>query len=473
METLTLDLTGMAQGGEAFGRHEGKIIFVPYAIMGEQVRVEIVESHKNYARARVVEILRPSPARVTPRCPHFGPRPATVSANPRAGWARGCGGCQWQHLAYPSQLEHKTQIVRDQFARIGKLPDAPVAPTLGMGEPWSYRNHAQFAVNDAGELCFRAYESHDLVPIHECYLLEPSLVSMFHAIIVQDIPDSEQESGGPEGEAQEREPGETEREISENAREQFESNEEDEPAGGAWADEVSLRAGIRTGERMMVIESHNPEPPALEIDEPVSVAFHTQGVTIPLIGNTRLHEVLAGRTFEYSPMSFFQVNTTMAEVLVDLVRRYLEPQPGDTLLDAYAGAGVLGLTLAPEVQAVILVEEYGPALEDARTNAAGASGVEFLAGRVEDVLPNLARAFQLAVLDPPRAGCEPAALQALLQAQPRRIAYVSCDPATLARDARRLVEGGYRLTHVQPVDLFPQTYHIECVARFERAASLA
>lgn len=421
----------MAYGGEALGRDEnGRVVFVPYGIAGEEVRAQVVEARKEFARGRIVEILTPSPQRVTPRCPHFGPRETAVSANPREGFARGCGGCQWQHIDPAAQLEYKRQIVREQFARIAKLPDAPVAATRA-GEAWNYRNHMRFALDGTGRMSLQALESHDLVPIRECHIMDSALASMFGSLELE----------------------------------------------GADFDAVTLRAGENTGDRMVIFEARDTTPPEIETDEPVSIAFQLtgdhpeEGAVITLIGKEAIEERVGGRTFRISPRSFFQVNTPMAQVLVELVAEYLDPRPEDILVDAYGGVGLFGLSLAERVARVLEIEESADAIEDARVNAGDlpAGRVEFLAGQVQEVLPGLGPSVTLAVVDPPRAGMAKGALDALASLAPRVIAYVSCDPATLARDARRLVDAGYRVMGIQPVDLFPQTYHVECVTRFELA----
>lgn len=398
----------MAQGGEAIGRDEtGRVVFVPYAIAGEEVVVEIVEEKKNYARARLVEIITSSPARVSPRCEHFGK----------------CGGCQWQHIAYDAQLRFKTDIVREQLARIGKIADAPVRDTIGMTDPWHYRNNVQFQLDDTGRLCFRAMESHALVPIRECHIIHPLLAEMFRAL-------------------------------------EFE---------GADFVEVTLRAGTRTGEKLLMLEGRDEAPPEISVDEPISIAHRTpRGDVIPLVGKDALHEELRGRLFRVSPQSFFQVNTTMAETLIELVERYLAPRPSDVLLDAFGGVGTFGLLLAPRVARVIEIEEAPDAVNDAKANAVELMNVEFQRGKVEDILPKSKSPIDLVVADPPRAGIAPTAREAIITQLPRAIAYVSCDPATLARDARQLVNGGFCLVEVQPVDMFPQTCHIETVSLFAR-----
>lgn len=417
----------MAQGGEAIGRDStGRVVFVPYAIAGEEVVAETIAEKKNYARARLIEVVKPSPARVVPRCEHFTPTLSLPRQDGGGGRGGGCGGCQWQHIAYDAQLRFKADIVREQFARIAKMPDAPVRATIGMSDPWHYRNNVQFQLDADGRLCFRALESHDRVAIRECHILHPLLDEMFRAL--------------------------------------------DVGAGASCLDlaGVTLRAGTRTGQKMLILEGRDAEPPEISVDEPVSIVYQTPDrAVIPLVGKDALHEELRGRTFRISPRSFFQVNTAMAETLVDLVERYLAPRESDTLLDTFGGVGTFGLLLA-NVACVIEVEENSHAVEDARANAVDFSNVEFHEGRVEDVLPQLNVRVDIAVADPPRAGIAPRALDALLAHAPRALAYVSCDPATLARDARRLVDGGYRLVEVQPVDLFPQTYHIETVGWFER-----
>jgi len=465
MAKIQLTLTAMTYGGEAMGRDElGRVVFVPYAIAGEEVVAEIVAEKKNFARARLVEVVKASPFRVAASCPHFGlrdgrrgealpevdsiiERPALdqgdselefdggnasplPSPQPQPPPQRGCGGCQWQHIAYDAQLKFKTDIVREQFARLGKMPDAPVRDTIGMRDPWRYRNNVQFQLDRDGKLCFRAFNSNELIRITECHIIHPLVEEMFRALEL----------------------------------------EESDLSG------VTLRAGTQTQEKMMILEGRDEELPEIEIDEPVSIAYQERdGNLVPLVGKDALHEKLREREFRISPQSFFQVNTEMAEKLIELVERYLAPRAEDVLLDAFGGVGTFGLLLASRVGRVIEVEENPDALSDARANGFSfdsgslrSGRMEYHKGRVEDVLPTLKNKIDIVVCDPPRAGIAPQALDALIARAPRAIAYVSCDPATLARDARRLVDGGYTLREVQPVDMFPQTFHIESVSWFEK-----
>jgi 23S rRNA (uracil1939-C5)-methyltransferase len=415
-ETVTLKLTAMAHGGDALGRDQaGRVIFVPYALAGETVSVELIEAKKGFARGRVVDLLEPSPQRVEPRCPHFGPwwlGPA------KEGFVKGCGGCQWQHIAYETQLEFKTQIVREQFARVAKLPQAPVRPMISSRHPWNYRNQMRFAADENGALGLQELESHALVPIRECHIANPPLWELFKMLAL--------EGGG------------------------FET--------------VTLRASENLPERLVLFGATDAEPPELETDEAISVAFESGSIVMPLIGKEYLEEEVAGRRYRISPSSFFQTNTTMAETILSLVAEFLAPRPEDTLLDGYAGVGLFGLALADKVSLVVQVEENPYALQDARVNAGPQTNVQFHQGRVEEILPDLDTRLDIAVVDPPRAGMGVAALDALAAHRPRAIAYVSCDPATLARDVRRLVDRGYQLAVVQPVDMFPQTWHVESVS---------
>ena len=420
---IDIEITALSHAAEGIGRHEGRAIFVPFALPGETVRVEIVEEKKRFARARLVEILTPAPERVAPRCPHH------FTLQPAPGFSSGtlataCGGCQLQHLAYPAQLAFKEQAVRDQFRRLGGFDDIPLRSVLPAPHPFNYRNHVQFALTPVGQLGFRAAGSHHVVPIRECHQLEPLLAEVFGRIVV-----------GPDQAPE--------------------------------LDQVTLRAGA-DGEALVLFET-DAEAPEMELDLPISAALlRSDGTTMALAGGDHIFLEVHGRPFRVSGGSFFQVNTPVAELLVDQVLAALSLTGAERVLDLYSGVGLFSAFLAPRVRQVIGVEVYEPAVADAAVNLDEFDNIEIYAAPVEDVLPQLSGPFDAAVLDPPRAGCEPAALAALLEAEVVRIVYVSCDAATLARDARRLVDGGLRLDWVQPVDMFPQTYHVECVACFSR-----
>jgi 23S rRNA (uracil1939-C5)-methyltransferase len=407
METVELQLTAIAHGGAALGRYEGRVVFVPYALPGETVRAEITEDKGRYAFARLIEVLAPSPNRVTPPCPYFGPT--------------GCGGCQWQHVDYQAQLHFKSEIVTDQLARIGSIANPVAHPTLPDSSGWAYRNHAQFHPAPNGGLGFQTAASNDTIAVDECLTLHP-LLSDLYATLDLELPDLLR---------------------------------------------LSLRAGTATGERMLTFEMKDDLPPALESDLPVScVLLLADGRHANLIGNNHVTEIVAGRAYRISASSFFQVNTPQAAQLVQQVLDYLDVQTGETVLDAYCGVGLFTAHLAEHAGLVVGVELAPAAIADLMENTADFNNVEIIEGSVEAVLPDLDVPLDAAVVDPPRAGIDRFALDALIERQPARLVYVSCDPATLARDAKRLTRAGYRLIEVQPVDVFPQTYHIESVALF-------
>jgi len=232
---------------------------------------------------------------------------------------------------------------------------------------------------------------------------------------------------------------------------------------------LSLRAGVRTDERMMVFETEDDLAPEIEVDVPLScVLLMEDGTPVNLIGRNWLTEELDGRRFRISAGSFFQVNTPQTERLLEAVRQFLDPQGDETLLDLYCGVGTLALSVADRVSRVIGIESYGQAVADARANVHEGESVEFIEGRAKEVLAELDLPVEAAIVDPPRAGCADEVLRELMRLSPPRLIYVSCDPATLSRDARRLAEAGYRLEAVQPIDMFPQTYHIESVSLFLR-----
>jgi 23S rRNA (uracil1939-C5)-methyltransferase len=408
MDTITFQLTTMAHGGDALGRHEGKVIFVPYALPDEVVRVEITKDKGHYAFGRLVEVLEPSPDRVEPTCPYFG--------------QEGCGGCQWQHIDYQAQVRLKARIVADQLERIGKIEEPPIQPPLAAPSAWSYRNHAQFHPAPGANLGFQKATGDEVIAIERCPILHPLLADLYAILDLTDLPGLVR---------------------------------------------LVMRAGTATGDRLIAFEMEEDRPPALETDEPVScVLMLSEGGHANLIGDNYITEQVAGHTYRISASSFFQVNTPQAAELVRLVLGYLDLQGDETVLDAYCGVGLFTTHLAEHAGLVIGVESAPAAVDDLLENTTEVDNVEIIEGAVEDVLPDVSVSLDAAVVDPPRGGLDRFALDALVDRGPSRIVYVSCDPATLGRDAKRLMRDGYRLIEVQPVDMFPQTYHIESVALF-------
>ena len=408
-QTIELTLHGMAHGGRAVGRHAGKAIFVPYAIPGERITARITDERKRYAFAEGVELLQASPQRVLPRCVHFGPEK--------------CGGCHFQHIAYEAQLQYKREVVADQLQRIGGFADPPVRPTLPSPQPWAYRSHATFHVNADGRLCFVGTDNTTLVPIEECHILRPELWELL-SLLDLDVPELER---------------------------------------------VRLQVGSAPNDRMIVLSTRDDSVPELLVDLPVSVNFLlSDNEPVNLVGESHVRYTVRGHTFRVTAGGFFQVNLPVAELLVDEVLDRLQLQGDEAVLDLYAGVGLFTAFLAERAALVTSVESYPPAVTDADANLADFDNVDLIEGNVEAVLPVLDESYDAVVLDPPRSGVDVRVLDALGELAPRTVVMVSCEPSTLARDAQRLVRKGYRLLSVQPLDMFPQTYHVESVAHFVR-----
>lgn len=396
---MEITIDGMAHGGDGVGRVDGKAHFVPGAMPGERVAIRVVEDRGNYARAELETLLERSPARIDPPCGHFG----------------ACGGCTWQYAAYEEQLSWKREIVAGQLAHLGRVEGPVVRPTHAPGDSFAYRNRMDFRVRDGVPALNRA-RSHDLEPIHECLLLSAPLRELFADL-------------GPL-------PG---------------------------ARRVTLRAGINTGDRLVLVDG---ELPAGWERWNANVARRDGKDIVAVRGAPSLTEVAAGTTFRISAEAFFQVNTNGAEALVSFVEEALEPGEDDTLLDGYGGGGLFSATVGRRAGRVILVESSAASIADAKRNLREvlADRHRIVRGRFESV--RIDEYWTLAVVDPPRSGLGREGVAAVIAARPRRIAYVACDPAALARDARLLSDAGYALSWTQPVDLFPQTYHIEAVAAF-------
>jgi 23S rRNA (uracil1939-C5)-methyltransferase len=414
-DLLTVKLEKLIYGGDALGRlSDGRAVFVPFALPGETVSIRSLDEKRGHVRAELVEILDPSADRILPKCRHFGL----------------CGGCHYQHIPYSTQLIAKTEILRDQLTRIGKIEVPPVKPIVPTSSEWNYRNHVQFHLTCVGKLGYIGADSLNVIPISECHLPEPPLNALWPRL-------------------------------------------EFDP--GLGLERVSLRLGVDE-EAMLVLESESPEAPELELEADLSVVHLTGNDVVVMAGDDHLTmRVEAGvngrvnkRLFHVSSASFFQVNTEMAGKMTAHLQTYLPVSPLTTLLDVYCGVGLFSAFFAPRVGRLIGIESSPLACEDFSLNLDEFEDVELYEAPAEDVLPVLDVKPNLVIVDPPRLGLEKGVLDALLAMDPARIAYVSCDPSTLARDAARLIAGGCRLVQVTPFDLFPQTYHIESISIFEK-----
>ena len=385
-ETATLTLEGMGLLGDTYAHLDGEVVNVFGGIPGEEVVARIIRykrRRRQHVSGVVTQVLKPSPHRVAPPCPYFGP----------------CSGCQWQHIEYSHQLRLKQDAVQDQLRRYDGLEAVSVAPTIPSPQLFAYRNHARFTVRAQGTLGFVNRITRRFVKVNECMLMAPWI-------------------------------NESLRQLQGRCSE---------------TTQLSMRYGVNTGDWLI-------QPTLLSEEIPIPS------------GQGHYREKLLDRPFRISSPSFFQVNTKQAERLIELVRARLDLRGDDVLVDAYAGVGVFAVTFAPLVRRVIAIEESSAALKDAAINTLGIENLEYVEAKTEEVLDSLDEEPDAVILDPPRVGCHPDALAALIRRTPRRVVYVSCDPETLARDLHILVQGGFGIEAVEPVDMFPQTYHVECVA---------
>jgi 23S rRNA (uracil1939-C5)-methyltransferase len=415
-ETFELELTAMAHGGSALGRHQGRTVFVPYSIPGEIVAARVVNTKGRVAFAEGVHLIDASADRVYPRCPHFGPGR--------------CGRCQWQHIDYPAQLLLKQDVLADQLARVGGFEDADVQPVIPAPQPWAYNYHMTMQTGAEGRIGFPVApppgESPDetaTILIDECHLLHPDLLDLYHRLDLD------------------------------------------------FTGLAQLRLQIGTdGAHMLILwVTSEDDAPELTADLPTSVnLILPDNEPVNLIGDSHSRYTLGERSFRVTAGSDFRAHVAQVETLAELVTRLAAPSAGDSILDLYGGVGLFSAYLAPLAGLVTLVESYPPAVTDADDNLAEFDNVDLIEGAVEDVLPELSDDFAAAVLDPPAAGLSLEVIDWLGESGIPRLVYVSSDPATLARDAARLVRHGYWLGTVQPVDLSPQTYYIDSVAVLER-----
>ncbi|WP_442789518.1 23S rRNA (uracil(1939)-C(5))-methyltransferase RlmD [Paenibacillus sp. CAA11] len=485
-DELELEIIGMNHDGEGVGRADGYTLFVAGALPGERTRVRVLKTKKQYGYAKLLDVLEASPDRVAAPCPIYDQ----------------CGGCQLQHLSYAGQLAWKRQHVVDALERIGKLRvaapgagaagggasgaaagradaaatagdarDGDAAPmeggivvrdTLGMAEPWRYRNKAQVPIGVAeGGLIggFYARGSHRIIDMETCLI---------------------QHEHNDEVVARVKEIG---RSLGIHAY-----NEE---TGRGLLRHVVVKKAFRTGEMMLVLVTNGRDIPHADawiglIREQIPhVASICQNVntkqtnvifgdeTRVLWGRDVIYDYIGDVQFAISARSFYQVNPVQTEVLYGKTVEYAGLTGKETVIDAYCGIGTISLFLAQHADQVYGVEIVKEAIEDARSNAElnGMKNVQFEVGASEDVIPRWKEQgieADVIVVDPPRKGCDPRLLETILEMKPERVVYVSCNPSTLARDLRVLEDGGYKTVEVQPVDMFPHTVHVECCSLLVR-----
>ena len=431
---LELTITGISHQGYGIGRVDNIVVFVPGAMLGETVLAEVTEYKKKMITAKLVEVIAPSAQRIAPQCAQ------SVK----------CGGCELQHCDYAYQLEAKRRIVQDAVTRLGRV-DIEVEPVLGMEYPWRYRNkgifHADYSYGRV-QLGFYEQGSHTFVPAAQCMLFSEAVNNL-----AERLEELIQNSGKAN-----------------------------------YIQKVMIRESRYNGDLMVVFVTEDtawrlPDLAKQVAEYPQVVSVYHNHNSNPKLMLGRKFNLLHGKEtiedtigqfhFQISPQSFFQVNNVQAEVLYAKALEYAELTGSEQAADVYCGIGTISLYLAQKAGSVIGIESVAQAIQDAKENAKAnhVDNCTFVAAKAEEWLPKWVKKgnkLDVAIIDPPRKGCEPPALDALITSEAEKIVYVSCNPSTLARDVKYLCENGYRLEKVQPVDLFPQTFHCECVAKLVR-----
>ncbi|WP_153464365.1 23S rRNA (uracil(1939)-C(5))-methyltransferase RlmD [Sediminibacillus terrae] len=442
-QTIELSFQDLTHEGAGVGKVEGYPLFVPYALPGETAKVKVVKVNKNFGFGKLLDIKEVSPERVEPPCDVYVQ----------------CGGCQLQHMSYALQLEMKQNQVKNALRKIAHLEDVPVHPVLGMEDPWRYRNKVQIPVGERdGELITGFYQkrSHKIIE------------GMDRCVIQDEVNDRMVE-------------------VVRRMADRLGISAYEEESDKGVLRHIMVRTGQETGETMIVLITRTEELPHQEelVKEIHETYPHVKSIvhnvnkkktnvifgkdTKVLWGNEYIYDTIGDIKFAISARSFYQVNPPQTKRLYDTALEYAALTGGETVVDAYCGIGTISLFLAQQAKKVYGVEIVQEAIADAKKNAKlnHIANAEFYVGEAEKVMPWwTAQGLRpdVIVVDPPRKGCDEALLEAMVTMKPERIVYVSCNPSTLARDLRILEDGGYETKQVQPVDMFPQTGHIEAVA---------
>lgn len=450
-QELTLQITDFTREGEGLGKYQGFPLFVKDTVIGDEVRAAVTKTKKNYGYARLLEILKPSEDRVTPRCPV----------------ARQCGGCKIQQLNYQAQKKFKTDLVKNSLQRIGGFCDIEdkMSPILAMEDPWHYRNKAQFPIGKdrEGNLVagFYAGRTHAIIPNTECYIQAEVTKDLLERVLAY---------------------------MKENGIKPY-----DEKSHKGLVRHLLTRVGFTTGQIMVCLVLNGTKKQLKNYDQLVQSLTEVQGVTSIIVNtNTDKTNRILGRTcetlwgsdtiedyignvkYQIGPLSFFQVNPMQTKVLYEKALEYAGLTGDEDVWDLYCGIGTISLFLAQKAKQVHGVEIIPEAIDDARNNAKinGITNAEFYVGKAEEVVPDVFEKTgthpDVIVVDPPRKGCDKTLLETILNMTPKRVVYVSCDPGTLARDCKILCEKEYEIQKVTPVDQFPHTTHVETVVLMSR-----
>ncbi len=444
-DELVVTVDRLTYGGQGVARIDGLAVFVTGAAAGEVVRVRVRKVHRRHVESDLIAVETPSTDRVAPRCQHF---------------EEGCGGCCWQHVAYPAQVAAKAAAVRDSLERLGGFRDVPIGPIIPAPEAYNYRNKMEFAFHPDGTLGLHPRGAwYDIIRLRECFLESPTAVAIVKA--AQDFVESHGIACYHPRSRQ------------------------------GLLRELCIRQSRGTGEILLgIVTSPGDFPEAHAMASHLAkVAPAIVGVvrgirgtpdgaaplaeTTVLFGRDHITEITASLRFRIHLETFFQTNSAQAERLVEVVKAYAGDVAGAKVVDVYCGVGTFSLALAAAGARVVGVEIVEAAVQAARENAAanGLHALSFHAGDARKVLAEVLPAGlapQILVLDPPRAGAGGKVMRRIARACPKRIVYVSCNPTTLARDLVEMRPFGYTIAAVQPLDLFPQTYHVETVVALTR-----
>ncbi len=441
-QKIRVTIRRLGINGEGIGYYQKQVVFIDGALPGEVVDAEIVDIQENYATGKPIKIQQPSPQRVDPPCPVY----------------HACGGCQLQHLSYAGQLKAKMEIVREAFHRYTGLKEVPLRPIAGMQHPWAYRNKAQLQAGYRnGKMVAGLYATgtHQLVELTDCPIQHPKTNEM-----IQVARDILEELHIPAYD--ERKKTGVVRTIV--ARIGFETEDCQLTLVTATKhipQEAALveRLRSRLPDVKSIMQNINPRKTSLIFGQKTRVLW----------GAAHIDEQLGEVKFSLSPRAFFQLNPEQTVKLYNYVKEAAALTGRELVVDAYCGVGTIGLWLAPAAREVRGIEIVPEAVEDAKRNARrnGIKNARFYTGKAEVILPRWVKQGikpDVIVIDPPRSGCGRPLLEALVKVQPKRIVYVSCNPSTLAKDCDVLLKGGFSIQWVQPVDMFPHTAHVECIA---------
>ncbi len=444
-ETLELEIEDLAFGGKGVARLDGLVVFVEGGLPRDKVLARIFKVRGNYAESRIESLLIPSPHRIAPACEHFGV----------------CGGCKWQNLEYSIQKKYKENQLREALIHVGGIPDPPVEPIIGAHKIYYYRNKMEFSFHagDNGEILLGLHIAgrfRDVFQLKACHLQ-----SELSNNIVEFIRRRSTELGLPPYHIARHE---------------------------GYLRFLVIREGKFTGEALVNIVTAKGEFPQLKVMseeigkkfEPVVSVSHTINPARAniargekeniLYGTDHIYEQLGEKRYRISANSFFQTNSYQIQRLYDLAVELAEPDRSERMIDLYSGTGTIAIYFSNLVKEITGVETVAQAVADAETNAriSGTCNCKFIVSDAEDYLKQVVRddrKFDLMVLDPPRAGCHPKVIKFISAIKPRKLVYISCNPATLARDLKMLTDDGYGLERAVPIDLFPHTYHIEAACR--------